>query len=173
LSARLPFWSDDFDADLLRIFPEVEQEAAGIAGVKLYTHAYSSFGRLNHPTVWNDHHGMIAFFTFTAGGPTLGSYYTRDPIVECTPLEVLRDVWSHDYIIDLEGRRVCTWGWWEVMQPLMYAVRGRPLPRVDLDKARKLAKAKVSRLLHAIEDAAAARGLIKHEESDHAGHEEA
>lgn len=47
------FWADDFDMDLPRIIPRLDDVLGDTAGVRLWTHGHTSHGRLNHPSVWN------------------------------------------------------------------------------------------------------------------------
>ena len=97
------FWSDEFDMDLLKLFPDLPKEIGETAEVKLWTVGGESFGRLNHPSVWNSHGAFIwtgkpqldrdkhGWFT-VEGGCTADS-----ALIECTWLEVLRDQWAHHY----------------------------------------------------------------------------
>jgi len=96
------FWSDDFDMDLLKVIPDVEQMLGELADVELYTHGKTTNGRLNHPSVWNSYHAMIAFFGFEDPGKP-EAYHTSDLVVRCTFLEALRDAWVHSYEIFVEG----------------------------------------------------------------------
>ena len=89
-------WCDTFDADLLKVVPGTEEALGEAAGVLLLTRGHETGGKLNHPSVWNDHAGMLAFF-WTPGCEHLGcpgGYVTDAPVVACTFLEAVRDAWS-------------------------------------------------------------------------------
>lgn len=109
------FWSDDFDMDLLRVFPNLPMLLGATAAIELWTVGHESYGRLNHPTCWDTPHGLTAFFWFQP--PELvrnahgwfwldGGYVGNDQALRATWLEVLRDCWAHQYAISLEGRIV-------------------------------------------------------------------
>lgn len=132
---RPPFWSDDFDMDLLRVIPEAEAIIAPIAGAPLWTHGHLDLtrGRLNHPTVWNWDGGVFAYFGTRPTGFKPDVFDTDAPIVECTVLEAFRDAWVHSYLIVVDGRRA-----WDVdslvFERLMYHRRGwRARPRREAD----------------------------------------
>lgn len=55
IQARQTFWSDDFDMDLLKLWPNLRNELGSLADVKMWTVGGESLGRLNHPTIWNTH----------------------------------------------------------------------------------------------------------------------
>jgi hypothetical protein len=96
------FWSDDFDMDLLKLFPELPKMLGETAERALWTVGHTTHGRLNHPACWNSH-GAFAW----THKPNL----KRDPHgwfnvmgcvsdaeeIECTWLELLRDQWPHGY----------------------------------------------------------------------------
>lgn len=95
LPDRAPFWSDDFDMDLLRVLPEVERWCAKAAR-PLYVHGGTTKGRLNSPTAWNHDLGFACFFFLNPACPEKPEHFWTDSqIVECTLLEVLRDLWVH------------------------------------------------------------------------------
>jgi hypothetical protein len=98
-----PFWSDDFDMDLLKVLPETPAILGELGDVLLYTHGHETHGRLNHPSVWNGDLGMLAFFGTAREGFTPGGYVTDAPVVECTALEAFRDAWPHQYLIIVNG----------------------------------------------------------------------
>lgn len=95
------FWSDDFDMDLLKIFPDLET-LLGDPSRRLWTVGRQSHGRLNHPVTWNTHGAFLwteepklerdAHGWFNVHGCT-----SNESIVECTWLEWLRDAWPHGY----------------------------------------------------------------------------
>jgi hypothetical protein len=100
MSEHLPFWSDAFDMDLLKVIPDVEEALFDAAPIELVTHGHTTFDRLNHPAVWNHDRGIVAFFGLAGTeGWKPESYVTHDPLVSCTFLEVVRDAWVHHYIV--------------------------------------------------------------------------
>jgi len=128
------FWSDDFDMDLLRVFPNLPMLLGATAAIELWTVGHESYGRLNHPTCWDTPHGLTAFFWFQP--PQLrrdahgwfwldGGYVGNDQALRATWLEALRDCWAHQYAISLEGRIV--WDsqpMWLDFERIMYVTRG-------------------------------------------------
>lgn len=128
---QMPFWSDDFDMDLLKVIPGVEELLGESASLSLYTHGHTTFGRLNHPSVWNDYRGPVAFFGLHRNATTglLGvkppGYWTDEPIVECTFLEALRDCWPHTYRLVVEGAEVFdSFRLCPAFEVLMFHIRG-------------------------------------------------
>lgn len=137
----LPFWSDDFDMDLLKVFPDVANWCHVIADRKLWTHSRPTGGRINCPSSWNTHDGLTAFFwtrpplhaikSIVHGDSRdwfrFGGGYTTDaPLLECTWLEVLRDEWVHQQVVNVDGRVV----WrpehlWPDFSAVMWFVRDR------------------------------------------------
>jgi hypothetical protein len=135
----LPFWSDDFDTDLLKVVPGAAAVLARADGVRLWTYGGTTHDRLNHPCVWGGNHGWSAFFGTHEGGWWLpGSYSPSKPLVECTWTEAVRDAWVHNYLIVVDG--VPAWNnprLNSVFTKLMYDVRGwTPLPDDELDRMR-------------------------------------
>lgn len=127
-----PFWSDNFDSDLLKAVPRAAEALGKAADVRLWTYGHTTNGRLNHPVCWNDSTGMIAFFGLSpnaTGKPD--SYYagTGYEPVECTFLEAARDAWAHSYNIVVARTIILYWGrpeqWFDLFEPLMYHIRGR------------------------------------------------
>lgn len=133
------FWSDDFDMDLLKLFPDLPERLGEMAEVRLWVHGGESYGRLNHPSVWHDHEYMVAFFGLApdaTGKP--GAYWTSDPVVECTWLETLRDEWPHQYTIVVGRRPVLRATRWETFGALMCDLRGHhPLPDAERERLRR------------------------------------
>ena len=126
-TTRAPFWSDNFDMDLLKIFPEAPTALGPIAERTIYTVGGITHGRLNHPSVWNTDLGLAAFFGVTAGGFLPAGFVTGRPdkVVECTVLEAIRDCWVHTYAIVLKGRVAFdTNGMRQVFDRVMYHRRG-------------------------------------------------
>lgn len=110
---RFPFWSDDFDMDLLKVLPETPQIMGDLAERTLYTIAsnHREGERLNHPCVWNHDLGIVAWFGSRPGGftppmcyPSPENHGPGDRVIECTGLEAFRDAWVHSYamVVDCE-----------------------------------------------------------------------
>jgi hypothetical protein len=102
MSEREKFWSDDFDLDLLKIFPELENQLNGMAGTKLWTVGHETYGRLNHPNIWNSHGAYVwserpLLPRDEKGWFKIGACVGNEPVIECTWLEILRDSWVHGY----------------------------------------------------------------------------
>jgi hypothetical protein len=55
---RAKFWSDDFDMDLLKVFPQVEGMLRD-PNIPLWTVGHESHGRLNHPACWNSYGAFL------------------------------------------------------------------------------------------------------------------
>ena len=53
MTARAPFWSDNFDIDLLKVIPDADMMLGEAADVVLYTHSHTPHGGVNCPTVWH------------------------------------------------------------------------------------------------------------------------
>lgn len=128
------FWSDDFDMDLLKLFPDLPDRIGPAVDIPLWTHGGESYGRLNHPSVW----GHVAFFGLTPGQPGKpAEYYTDAPVIECTWLEALRDAWPHTYMVVIDN---CALVWSSTrlqatFTKLMYDLRGwQKLPNGAADR---------------------------------------
>lgn len=93
------FWSDDLDADLLKVVPGAA-DILGRVTAPLWTFGGTSHGRLNHPSVWGGQHGYEAYFgTDDTGSWKPGGYTPSHPLVACTWAEAARDAWVHTYVI--------------------------------------------------------------------------
>lgn len=97
-----PFWSDDFDMDLLKVMPFILNDLGPSANIPLWTVGHTTHGRLNHPTVWNTHGAFVwtgkPFLPRNEHGWfNIGGCVDDSPLIECTWLELLRDQWTHDY----------------------------------------------------------------------------
>lgn len=139
-----PMWCDDFDMDLPKVIPAAMDVIRAVPDtVRLATHGHLWNGTLNHPSVWNTHLGMSAYFVVLPDGMdvsalTLGhvapsSCWTNDPIVACSFVEAIRDCWCHNYAMVIDG--VVVWDtnrfWPAAFEPLMYHVRGWQLRSDD------------------------------------------
>lgn len=133
------FWSDDFDMDLPKVIPGLDEALGDAADIRLWTYGSESYGRLNHPSVWSTYDGTTAFFGTDRDGPWKPTdYHTDHPIVECTWREAVRDAWPHRYRILVDWVRI-----WDTTRlsgtftRLMYDLRGwQPLPNGEADRLR-------------------------------------
>jgi hypothetical protein len=101
-SGPYKFWSDDFDMDLLKVFPETVSIIGTLAEAKLWTVGSDTHGRLNHPTVWNSHGAFVwitppQFSRDKDGWFNAKGCVSDSRVIECTWLELLRDQWPHGY----------------------------------------------------------------------------
>jgi hypothetical protein len=133
------FWSDEFDADLLKVVPGIEKQMGDTAETKLWTYCTVPYkGRINLPVVWNCRDGMNCFVWTTPPDHKRdefgwfefgrGNYTSRAPLVECTWLELVRDLWVHDQGCILDEQTII---WRDrqahvPMMALMYDVRNNP-----------------------------------------------
>lgn len=123
------FWSDDFDMDLPKIFPDARKMLGDLGDIELVTSGTPDrrTGRLNHPTVWNTDQGCAAFFGFGNPGRDTNFYvsgYAASDI-RCTAWEAFRDAWAHHFIMVIDQRRVWDTGaLWPHFEAIMYDVRG-------------------------------------------------
>lgn len=115
-------WCEGFDADLLAVVPGVDAALGPAADVELWTHSGTTNGRINCPNSWHTDNGLASFFSTTDRSPIPASYYTRDPLVRCTWLEVVRDEWVHGSIVVVN--REPLWQAGRAMEELMYDLRG-------------------------------------------------
>lgn len=148
-----PMWCDSFDSDLPKVVPGAKEALGGLAALELQTHGTTTNGTLNHPSVWNDYSGMIAFFGSAghgAGKPP--HYHSGEPIVRCTLWEAVRDAWVHSYIIVLNGRPVWdAFALQDSFYALMYHVRGiQALPPSALDRQRRRVLGTLEHLHHEV-----------------------
>ena len=96
------FWSDDFDMDLLKLFPDLPAELGEAAELPIWTVGHSTYGRLNSPAQWNSH-GAYAWAEKPQlvrdkhGWFNIHGCVSNDELIEATWLEFLRDMWPHSY----------------------------------------------------------------------------
>lgn len=95
-----PFWSDDFDLDLLRLFPRVEALLGAVAAQPLWTLSRETHGRINCPATWSAAGCLIWLEKPNLPRDKHGWFNWRglvgdSPEMECTWLELLRDNWIH------------------------------------------------------------------------------
>lgn len=116
-------WCDTFDADLLKVVPGAIEALGDTAAIGMRTYSHVTDGKINCPSAWNTHDGLVAFF-WTADEHRLPScYWTDEPVVPCTWLEVVRDEWVHGQVVSVDDRIV-----WRppvrLFERLMYDLRG-------------------------------------------------
>lgn len=143
-----PFWSDDFDMDLPKIFPDARKLLGDLADVELVTSGTpcTKTGRLNHPCVWNGDGGMLAFFGFGNPGRDINFYVAPgSAVIRCTAWEAFRDAWPHTFIMIVDQQRVWDTG---ALRPhfetIMWDLRGRGGNGRTAGLARARAKASYS-----------------------------
>lgn len=107
---REPFWSDDFDMDLLAVFPEAEALLAPVGGLLLRTRSSLTHGRINCPDAWNTRHGLASYFSLAERGPDDNPswpaplhHHSTHLVAVCTGLEVIRDLWVHQHVMMVDG----------------------------------------------------------------------
>lgn len=124
------FWADDFDMDLLKIFPHLPQMLGDTGEVKLWTVGSERDGKLVHPTVWNSHGAYV--WTEKPNLPRDKHGWFRvdgcvddSPEIEVTWGELLRDQWAHSYAFILKPLGALFDGPPEgVFMDIMYDLRG-------------------------------------------------
>lgn len=135
---------DDFDGDLLKLVPGVEQvpEFRQCKDIYVFTYGRTDKSRtmLLHPSTWN---GFGAFF-FTriplyardkAGWISIDGCTTDDPLISVSASDVLRDGWVHNYRAILDNSGI----WFtpfDGMMDLLYT--SRETPKLSLTDNAKL-----------------------------------
>jgi hypothetical protein len=104
---RLPLWSDDFDMDLLKLFPEMRAVPIVAEADKLLVYTYGSQSRdkkvFSHPSTWNG----VGSLYFTEPPEFLrddksgfvclpNGYVTNDALCCISAFDAIRDTWCHD-----------------------------------------------------------------------------
>jgi len=148
----LPFWSDDFDMDLLKLWPDLPARLGPTADVRLWTVGSTSYGRLNHPAVWNTHGAFLWLEKPDLNRDADGWFRVQGCVsdakdVECTWLEWLRSWWPHHHGFLLEGV------WFEpsddrYFESIMARVRGWHLQPEDAKLASAMALARIVGMNH-------------------------
>jgi hypothetical protein len=139
-STRPKFWSDDFDMDLLKIFPELPTLIREPDRL-LWTVGHTTFERLNHPNTWNSHGAYLWLRKPNLPRDAHGWFNVEGcvdnaPEVECTWLEWLRDAWSHLYpTVVMPSRQRLPGSPQEAFMAIMYDLRG--WQRRDVSEHRK------------------------------------
>lgn len=152
---RLPFWSDDFDMDLLKVFPDVPKMLREPDRV-LWTVGHESFGRLNHPVTCNSRAFLwLARPTLERnehGWIDVRGCVCNEPLVECTWMEWLRDAWSHHYsTVILPSHKVMPAADWPAFERIMSNMRA--WSKQDVSEARTTALRWIMRcdfILHSV-----------------------
>ncbi len=141
MMADAPFWPDDFNMDLPKVFPDARRLLGDLADVELVPVGHpDKNGRLNHPCVWNSDEGSIAFFGF-GNSCRNESFYVAPGAqdIKCTAWEAFRDAWAHNFLMIVDAQRVWNAGdLWPYFETIMYEKRGWPLG----DKSPRLARLK-------------------------------
>lgn len=123
LAGRPRFWSDDFDMDLLKVVPIEANIVSALERLDLWTHGGETYGRLNHPSVWNGDDGCYALFS-TRPTVRLGNCWTNSPVVKCNALEAFRDAWAHNYLMYVNGLLIWnTEALWPEFETIMWRIR--------------------------------------------------
>jgi hypothetical protein len=125
--AERPFWSDDFDMDFPKIFPDARKMLGDLAGLELITTGTPDrrTGRLNHPAVWNHERGSVAFFGFKS--PCRDQFYAAPSSQEirCSAWEAFRDAWPHHLVMIVEQQVIWDTGaLWPEFEIIMWNLRG-------------------------------------------------
>lgn len=109
------FWGDNFDMDLLQLFPDLRSRLGPFADARVWTlGSVANDGcTFSHPSVWHGYTGIEAFF-WAEQPPDMkregrwirvdGGRTTDDPWCCLTVLQAIRDCWSHHYNLYLEGK---------------------------------------------------------------------
>lgn len=97
-----PFWSDDFDMDLLKIFPDVPKMLRDPDRVLWTVCSHPTYGRINCPSVWNGYGSLLWLSKPNLprdehGWFNINGLVSNCQEVECTWLEWLRDMWAHGH----------------------------------------------------------------------------
>lgn len=141
---RNKFWSDDFDMDLLKVYPNAVEALGATAEIKLWTISHETYGRINCPVAWNTYTGLQSFLWLENpylnlardkhGWINIDGFVCNEPVLECTWLEWLRDMWSHQHrwllipsgnIANVEhgGVHFAGMDWWS-FEKVMWHIRG-------------------------------------------------
>jgi len=100
-------WCDDFDMDLLKVFPPIEKWFRQPLALWALCRP-SAGGKINCPAAWHGlgrrgglgtlvvvHPSEPAIPRDDHGWVSIAGYTTNDSWVRCTPLELVRDEWVH------------------------------------------------------------------------------
>lgn len=137
----MKFWSDDFDMDLLKVFPQFVESVQVFASRELWTVGHRTHGRLNHPTVWNTHGAFVWLAKPNLprdknGWFNINGYVDDSEEIECTWLELVRDQWAHNYdFLLMPSRSLFRSAGWNVFEEIMYHARGwRESDRIEMTR---------------------------------------
>lgn len=140
------FWSDDFDVDLLKVFPGIRHLLGPTIDVPVWTVGHSSFGRLNSPAQWNMPFGSFLWLSKPNlprdknGWVNINGCVCDQQEIEGTWLEWLRDAWAHDQSWTVLPRGVTFAGidYNRCFYPIMANIRGWE-GYENVDKQRRMA----------------------------------
>lgn len=132
-------WCDSFDGDLLKLVPGAVEVLGETARVQLTTYCDRiTDGAIDHPSVWNTHVGLAAFFWTAPEGRPGATWSTSAPEVACTFGEAVRDMWVHSGAI-VVNRQVVWRPPVRVFTRLLADARGQKvLPDADRERDRAL-----------------------------------
>jgi hypothetical protein len=154
-----PFWADGFDMDLARVFPEAREMLRDLADVELVTTGAPCprTGRLNHASVWNGRHAMLAYYGLEAPVRPASLVAGNAAEIRCTAWEAFRDAWPHQYLMIVELRPVWnTQRLWPQFETLMWAERKWGVADAD-----KVAAARAEVLMSITQAAAELREIVE------------
>jgi len=139
---QMPFWSDDFDMDLPKVFPDALRLLGDLADVEITTCGIpcARTGRLNHPTVWNTCDGCAAFFGFGNPGRDTGFYFSGYGATEitCTAWEAFRDCWAHHFLMIVDRQSIWnSHALCDAFDAIMFNQRGWGKTRMTVPEARR------------------------------------
>jgi len=138
--------ADDFDMDLAALCPDIAACQIAKSARRLPVYVFGAVseqsGRpcLTHPATWNSC-GVPVFFSpplvprNARGWVSLCGHVTRDPLVELSWFDFVRDLWTRSSVATLggiEGRRVLGPSYHRLFSPLMAQVRVWRDPDPDL-----------------------------------------
>lgn len=132
-------WCDSFDGDLPKLVPGAAEALGETARVRLTTYCGRvRDGAIDHPSVWNTHVGLAAFFWTSPEGGLDATWSTEAPEVPCTFLEAVRDMWVHSAAI-VVNRSVVWRPPVRIFLRLLADARGQKvLPEAERDRDRAL-----------------------------------
>lgn len=127
-----PFWSDDFDTDLLKVCPSLIDDLGDDANIELWTVGMPDrrYGNLNHPSTWNTHGAYLWLEKPNLkrdeyGWINLNGCVSNDEEIKCTLLEFLRDKFIHGFNTIVLPSEFKLYNFpWEWFQTIMWDIRG-------------------------------------------------
>ena len=133
------FWADDFDMDLLAVFPDIREMLGDTINTPIWTVSHETYGRLNCPNFW---HGIGSILWLQKpnlprdkhGWASIDGYVTQSQEIEGTWLEWLRDMWvhAHPWVVFPHGVSFAPVDYNGVFYPIMSHRRGwHPDPDIE------------------------------------------